>query len=270
MDKLHIKLENLKGYLRELDSVAIAFSSGVDSTFLLKVAHDTLGDKAIAITAVSCSFPKRELSESTDFCTSEGITQLFCETNELAIPRFKENPVDRCYICKKEIFTNIINLAAENGIANVCEGSNTDDDSDYRPGHRAIKELGVKSPLRFAELSKAEIRELSKELGLNTWDKPSFACLSTRFPYGELITREGLQMVDRAEQLLIDLGFTQERVRVHGRVARIEVKPEEFDKLLQNRELITNRFKEYGFDYAAMDLMGYRTGSMNETINTSN
>ena len=262
------KYEALKEYLRSLESVAVAFSSGVDSTFLLKTAHDVLGDKCIAITAMSCSFPKRELEEAKTFCEKEGIRHITVESEELEIEGFCQNPTNRCYICKKELFEKIWDIATKEGLNAVAEGSNMDDNGDYRPGLQAVSELNIKSPLRYAELNKNEIRELSKKLELNTWDKQSFACLSSRFVYGEEITKEKLSMVDKAEQLLLDLGFHQLRVRIHGTIARIEVLPDEFPKLIEekNRLKIVTEFEKYGFTYISMDLKGYRTGSMNETL----
>lgn len=262
------KYEKLKEYLRSLGKVVVAYSSGVDSTFLLKVAHDVLKDNVLAVTLKSESFPEREYNESIQFCKDNGIRQIVVETSELAIEGFKENPKNRCYICKKGIFGEVIRCAKENGIEYVLEGSNMDDLGDYRPGLIAIKELGVKSPLRECELYKQEIRELSKELNLPTFDKPSFACLASRIPYGETITEEKLKMVDQAESLLLSLGFKQFRVRIHGNLARIEVLEEDIDKIVsqENRQIIVTRFKEFGFMYVSVDLQGYRTGSMNEVL----
>ena len=262
------KLENLKKYLLEKGRIAVAFSGGVDSTFLLKVAHDVLKDNAIAITATAEFVPDRELAESKQFCETEDIHQEICTGEQMKEPAFTSNPPDRCYICKRALFTKMKEIAVERGDFVLVEGSNADDCHDYRPGMKAIKELGILSPLQETNLSKSEIRFLSEKLKLSTWDKPSYACLASRFVYGENITTEKLSMVDRAEQLLLDLGFRQFRVRLHGKMARIEILPEEFDKIIEEkvRTKITSKFRDYGFTYVSLDLNGYRTGSMNETL----
>ena len=263
------KHEQLKQHLHDLGRVAVAFSGGVDSTFLLKTAHEVLGDRVIAVTARSCSYPERELKEAVDFCKAHGIRHFICDSEELDIDGFSENPINRCYLCKNELFAKIRAVAREQNIEYIAEGSNMDDNNDYRPGHLAIEEHGVKSPLRNAKLTKDEIRTLSKEMGLPTWDKQSFACLSSRFPYGESITTERLSMIDKAEQYLLDAGFKQVRVRYHNDLARIKTDKDGFrlleDELL--REKIYSAFKQIGFTYVASDLLGYRTGSMNEAIN---
>lgn len=265
---LQEKYQLLQDNLKSLGSVVVAFSSGVDSTFLLKVAHDVLQDKAIAVTASSCSFPERELHEAEAFCKENGIEHIICKSEELDIEGFRQNPKNRCYLCKRELFEKIWDIAKEHGIQAVAEGSNLDDNGDYRPGLMAVEELKVKSPLREAGLTKEEIRELSKQLGLPTWDKQSFACLSSRFVYGETIDENKLSMVDKAEQLLLDMGFHQVRVRIHGMMARIEVLPEEIGRLVEEetRKTVWEKLKKYGFTYVTLDLAGYRTGSMNETL----
>lgn len=260
------KLDDLRDYLKDLGGVAVAFSSGVDSTFLLKVAKEALGERVVAVTARSCSFPKRELDEAVAFCEKEGIRHVIVDSEELSIEGFSHNPTNRCYLCKHELFEKILEVAKEYDLAYVVEGSNLDDNGDYRPGLTAVAELGIKSPLRAVGLTKQEIRDFSKELGLPTWDKQSFACLSSRFVYGEEITEKKLGMVDQAEQLLLDLGFHQLRVRIHGDIARIEVLPEEFEQVIAHREEIYTKLRFYGFSYVTMDLQGYRMGSMNETL----
>ena len=263
---LQEKFSVLKDYIASLGSVAVAFSGGVDSTFLLKVSHDILGDKAIAVTLSSNLFPHREMNEAKTFCAENNITQIIFHVDELAIEGFAQNPKNRCYLCKKELFTKILAIAHEHNISHVIEGSNLDDLGDYRPGLKAIDELGVKSPLRFAKLTKSDIRELSRELGLKTWEKPSFACLASRFVYGETITPEKLIMVEHAESFLLDLGFKQMRVRIHGDIARIEILPEDFERVINLRTKIYDTLKDLGFSYVTLDLRGYRTGSMNETL----
>lgn len=262
------KLAQLKALLKKLGSVVVAFSGGVDSTFLLKVAQEVLRDKVLAVTIDSNSFAKKELREANVFCEQQGIVQEVCKFNELDVEGFCQNPPNRCYICKKALFENLLEIAKERKIAFVVEGSNIDDEGDYRPGMQAVKELGICSPLREVGLTKQEIRQLSRNYGLAVWNKPSSACLSSRFAYGEQITREKLKMVEQAEQFLQDLGFTQVRVRVHGSLARIEVLSEEIPQLMlqDNRKRIAEKLKEYGFSYVTMDLCGYRIGSMNESL----
>lgn len=268
---LENKYNKLIEYIKSFGSAAVAFSGGVDSTLLLYAAKQALGSNVLAVTASIKSFPLREFNEATDYCSKLGVRQVVSRLDELSIEGFSQNPPNRCYICKKEIFTNIISIANSNGITAVMEGSNLDDDGDYRPGHRAIAELNVLSPLRYAGLTKQEIRDLSQEFGLPTWDKPSYACLASRFPYGEEITAEKLTMVDKGEQLLMDLGFRQMRVRIHGKMARIELPPEDFAKFMNDsiRLQVLNEFKSYGFNYVSLDIQGYRTGSMNEVIKKS-
>ena len=268
--ELKNKYEKLKEYLKSLKSLVIAFSGGVDSTFLLKVAKEALGENVVAVTAKSASFPDRERKEAENFCKNEDIKYIQLVSEELQIEGFSHNPKNRCYLCKKELFNKILDYAQKENISYVAEGSNLDDNGDYRPGLQAIKELEILSPLRHIGFTKEEIRSLSKYLNLPTWNKPSFACLASRFVYGEIINEKKLSMVDRAEQILLNFGLHQVRVRIHGEnLARIEVMPDEFDIILKNRDEIYTKFKSFGFDYITMDLKGYRTGSMNEVISNS-
>ena len=264
--ELHEKLAFLKEYLRGLESVVVAFSGGVDSTFLLRAAYEVLGDKCVAGTVMSHLVPKSELEGASAFCASLGVRHEVLPAGEGYIKSFEHNPKNRCYLCKSATFERLRALADEIGFGNVAEGSNVDDLGDYRPGLKAVEELGIKSPLREAGLTKAEIRALSKEYGLPTWNKPAMACLASRFVYGETISPERLAMVERAEAFLFGLGLTQLRVRIHGAMARIEALPAEFGTVMRNREAINAEFAKIGYLYTTLDLRGYRTGSMNDTI----
>lgn len=265
---LNEKYDFLKNYIKELGSVAVAFSSGVDSTLLLKVAHDELGDKCIALTGSSESFPRTEQEESNSFCEKEGIQQVLFFSNELQNEDYAKNPKDRCYHCKHILFSTMQKLAKENGVSYVLEGSNVDDLGDYRPGLNAIAELGIKSPLREAGLTKDEIRQLSKQLELPTFQKQSFACLASRIPYGERITAEKLKRIEEAEDFLKKKGFSYYRVRIQDKLARIEVLPKDIERFLEEdlRNEVVAYFKQLGFLYVTLDLQGYRTGSMNEVL----
>lgn len=271
MEDREQKMRKLSEYLAGLGSVAVAFSGGVDSTFLLQAAKDVLGDGVIALTAVSDFFPDRERREADAFCRERGIRQIICREEILKVPGVAANPANRCYLCKRALFEMFLAQAKRQGFSHVAEGSNLDDLGDYRPGLQAIAELGILSPLRECGFSKEDIRALSKEMGLPTASKPSYACLASRFAYGEEITGEKLAMVDQAEQRLLDLGFTQMRVRIHGTLARIEVLPEDFPRLAEPalRREIAEKLKTYGFSYVTADLAGYRTGSMNEMLPAS-
>lgn len=268
MDELDFKYQALQEELRRIGRVAVAFSAGVDSTLLLRVAHDVLGDGAIGMTVRFAAMPSDDFVDAARFCKEAGIRHLVCDIDELAIPGFRENPPDRCYHCKRAIFTRLTEEAQAAGFPQVVEGSNTDDLSDYRPGRRALDEMGIQSPLLKAGLSKAEIRLLSERLGLPTAAKPSAACLASRFAYGEQITREGLVRVDAAERFLHEQGFAQARVRVHGNLARIEVQPALVPDIARKplRGELLGHLRKLGFAYVTVDLAGYRTGSMNEVL----
>jgi uncharacterized protein len=262
------KYAKLQEILRSAGSAAIAFSGGVDSTFLAKTAADTLKEKAVAFTAVSLSYPKREREESKKLAASIGIRQVFFESEETEIPQFLDNPPDRCYYCKRELYTKLLDLAKQHGLSAVFDGSNADDAGDYRPGIRALDELKIKSPLKEAGLTKQEIRDLSKALGLPTWNKPAFACLSSRFQYGESITRDKLSRVEQAEDFLKNEGFRVLRVRDHGNMVRIETSRDEMERFMEPalREKTVAAFKAIGYAFVSLDLEGYRMGSMNAVL----
>jgi uncharacterized protein len=260
------KYDALIGQLRPLDKLAVAFSGGVDSTLLLRVAHDVLADRALAVTVAAQVHPTAELEEAGRLAANIGARHEILHLDVLELDAFRHNPPDRCYGCKKAVFTEIGRFAAERGIGRVADGTNADDAAaDDRPGLRAVAELGVLTPLRDAGLTKDDVRALSRELRLPTADKPAYACLATRFPTGTRITAAELDRVERAEAALHDLGFTDCRVRVHGDLARIEVPPQRVTELAvpEQAGAVADRLEAAGFRYVSLDLRGYRTGSMN-------
>jgi uncharacterized protein len=260
------KLKQLKDLLQALPGAVIAYSGGVDSTFLAVVAKDVLGDRALAVTAVSPTYPEQQLSEAQALVARFGLKHLVIHTDEFEDANYIANPVDRCYYCKSSLFKELCRLADERGWGVVLDGANMDDLSDHRPGHRAASELGIRSPLQEVGLTKQEIRDLSKDLALPTWNKPAYACLASRIPYGSKITPQVLKRIDLAESFLSSLGLVQFRVRDHFPVARIEVAGHEMDLAWQSRAKMSAKLHELGFTYVALDLDGFRSGSMNEIL----
>lgn len=264
---LKVKLSRLRGILSEMGSVLIAYSGGVDSTFLLDMAREVLPkDRLLAVTAMSPTYLEEEVEMARKTAEQLGVPHMVVATNEVDLEPFAENPPDRCYYCKLELFTELRKIAEERGLAVLAEGTNVSDLGDYRPGTRALAEMGVRSPLREAGLTKEEIRCLSRERGLPTWDKPALACLASRFPYGMAITRERLTQVGEAERFLRSLGLGQLRVRHHDTIARIEVEEKDMAAIMEHGKAIVEKLKALGYNYVALDLQGYRTGSMNETL----
>lgn len=264
------KEKKLAVLLEKCMPLAVAFSGGVDSTYLLHEAVKAGKEKVTALIMKTPSVPERELDEAVTFCKSRGISFFVLPVDPFSVAGFRENGRDRCYICKHFLFSALLEKAKEEGIPFVADGTNADDTKEFRPGLRALKELDIRSPLAEAGLTKKEIRELSEKEGLPTWNKPSFSCLATRFPYGEELTVEKLKRTEAAENLLADLGFTQRRVRVHGNLARIEVLPAEIPLLLERRDMISSRLEELGFLYTTVDLKGFRSGSMDTAAVTKN
>jgi len=263
-----VKLERLKEIIRDCERTVVAFSGGVDSTFLLSVADEVLGEDVLAVTVVSSFMPGHEKKEASEIARLIGARHEIVAIDENDIEGFTDNPVDRCYICKKFLFSQVLAIAEAAGVACVMDASNADDTGDYRPGLKALKELGIRSPLMEAGLTKDEIRELSKVRNLPSWDKPAMACLATRIPYGEKITKEKLRQIDEAEEFLRSLGYDNCRVRHHGKLARIEVSPKRIEQLMKpgQRRQVTEHLKGLGFKYITLDMQGYRMGSLNEAI----
>lgn len=269
MNSLEEKFERLKASLAPIRSAIVAFSGGVDSTFVLRVAHDVLGDRVTGLTTTSPTMPADDRANALAMARRIGARHLVIESNELEVPGYAANPINRCYLCKHNLFTVCSAKAAELGIDEILDGLNLDDLNDYRPGIKAASESRVRHPLVEAQLTKAEVRELSKMLDLPTWDRAASPCLSSRFPYGTQITAEGLEQVQAGEKVLHQLGFKVARVRYHGEVARLEVAADQVARLFDPaiRELVDNELRRIGFRYVTVDLRGFRSGSLNEGLN---
>ncbi len=268
IDELEQKYDQLKDRIASAGKAAIAFSGGVDSVFLLYAAKEALGSEVLALTMSLHAVPKRELREAVEFCRTQGIRQRVETMDEFSIEGFADNPPNRCYLCKRALFQRMLDAAMAEGFETLMEGSNLDDQGDYRPGLRALQELKIQSPLKETGFTKAEIREMSRRLQLPTWEKPSMACLASRFAYGEEITPEKMKMVEQAEEFLADLGFVQRRVRMHGHLARIELLPKDIPRIMEEKryEQAARRLKELGFSYVTLDLQGFESGSMNKGL----
>jgi pyridinium-3,5-biscarboxylic acid mononucleotide sulfurtransferase len=268
MPAFDAKLDRMRALFAPMRSVIVAFSGGVDSTFVLKVAYDTIGDRVLALTTTSPTMPDEDRQSALAMAQLIGARHLIVESNELEIPGYSANPINRCYLCKHNLFTVCEAKAAEFDIDEIVDGLNLDDLHDYRPGMQAASEKRVRHPLVEAELSKAEIRELSHAMGLPTWDRPASPCLSSRFPYGTTITPEGLAKVAAGERLLHSIGFKVARVRFHGDVARLELERSEIARIFepQLRDTVDREFKKIGFRFVAIDLKGFRSGSLNEGV----
>ncbi len=263
------KMLKLRELLAGCGGAVIAYSGGVDSTFLARVAHEVLGERVLAVTAFSETYPDHEQKAALETAQQLGLPHLTIYTDELANEQFAANPPERCYFCKKELFGKLLDIARKHGLACVLDGANYDDQFDFRPGMQAARELGIRSPLKEAGLTKEDIRELSREMGLPTWDKPSLACLSSRFPYGERITREKLSRVREAEDYLRSTGINVLRVRHHGNIARIEVTYDDFPRIIGAAGKIVEQLKAFGYNYVTLDLQGFRSGSMNEVLDVT-